>query len=139
MLFMAKVAYVNHAENKKSKHNKDLNETIIVGHKGDGEPIAEQFYRVVAIESFQMAQYNQDINEGVCSVFCANNGEIKSIKVDIPLPALEAITEAAQKIGHPLQGKIIDLRPDNHEKISTEYKNKTGMFAYLKKQAYAIS
>lgn len=134
MLFMAKVSYIDPEASKDASGNKDLNKTLVTHIATNGDKIREQFYRVVAIDSFQIAEYDRDVNDASCKLYFSNNLGTKRVTVNVPLAALEAITEAAHKYGHPLQGKIIDLRPENQDAIREDYKNKAGMFAYLKKQ-----
>lgn len=132
MLFMAKVAFVE------GKNTQDQGKTNIIGQLPNGQNITEQFYRVVAIQSFQPIHYNSDIKSAKCMLHFVNNTEIKSTIVGVPPLILESLSCAFHQYGNPLHAKIIDLRPENQPKIIEDYKNQTGLFAYLKKDGVTI-
>ncbi len=132
MLFMAKVAFVE------GKNTQDKGKTNIIGTLPNGQNITEQFYRVATVQSFEPRNWDADIHSNACYVDVINCGEVKSVFVDVPLPVLEALSCAFHQYGNPLHAKIIDLRPENQPKIVDDYKNQTGLFAYLKKDSVTI-
>lgn len=129
MLFAAKVTLKG-----KTKSLTDTNDKIIIGQDENGHDITETFYRVVEVISFNQSYSDQSIQEvgKGCCLNLISGGTTTVVCVNVPLAALEALTEACNKYGHPLQGKIIDLRPENQEQITQDYQNKTGLFSYLK-------
>lgn len=115
-------------------HEKDEGKSITIGQGADDNNIRQPFYRVVNIHTFYASEYGQDVHTGSSLIQYRQNDNY-CIKVKVPPAALEALSEAVQQFGNPLQGKIIDLCTENQAKITEEYQTKTGMFAYLKRNA----
>jgi|GEM_PF-6701940 len=137
-MFKAKISLTMHE--KTDKWRDDVNRAIIFEQDANGDDIKSTFYRVANVTSF-FPVYSKKTRHhtGACTLSLDVGGDATAYEdVQIPLQAMEAIAEATSKFGHPLQGKIIDLRPENQEKIAQDFKNKTGMFAYLKRQAITI-
>ena len=137
-MFKAKISLRMRGDTDKWRD--DVNKPIIFEQDANGRDVTSVFYRVANVTSFFPEHLKETHHHtGACTLtFDIGGDEAAYESVNIPIQAVEAIAEATSKFGHPLQGKIIDLRPDNQDKITQDFKNKTGMFAYLKKQTAAI-
>jgi hypothetical protein len=124
MLFMAKIC-TEYDKGKKIKTGADAN----------GDALTEAFYRVAAIEQFCPTKYGMNIGDGSCRLYIKED----KVVVNVPLVALEAITESYHQFGSPLYGKIIDLRPENQEQVTHDFNNKKGLFAHLKQTQHLIT
>jgi hypothetical protein len=124
MLFMAKIC-TEYDKGKKIKTGADAN----------GDALTEAFYRVAAIEQFCTTEYGMNIGDDPCCLYTQGN----KVVVNVPLVALEAITEAYHQFGSPLYGKTIDLRPENQEQVTHDFNNKKGLFAHLKQTQHLVT
>jgi hypothetical protein len=108
---------------------------VQTGFDAEDKALTETFYRVAAIEQFCPAKYGMNIGDDPCRLYTQEN----KVVVNVPLVTLEAITEAYHQFGNPLYGKTIDLRPENQEQVTDDFKNKTGLFAHLKQTQHLVT
>lgn len=125
MLFLAEVI---------SGSDKNTEGKICVGYTQAGEEILKSPASVVTITSAncfkEVASNKRRCRIHWLKLFDFEKEECTAA-IEIPYAAILELSRVTKDFRHPLYNQIIDLRPEGQEQISNDYKNRTGMFAYM--------